>query len=122
MAREKRVLKNIERYFKKLKKDLNKIKIYEYNITHDIRSLFNNKISKKDYYEPIEIKRALEGNYIEYESRGDSNDNLSLEEYINIINDDKAHDEWKIQLAMKVKFISSVDDNEFRICIQKVIM
>ena len=79
------MLKNIERYFKKLKKDLNKIKLYEYNITHDIRNLFNNKISKKVYYEPIEVKSVLDGNYIQYESRGDSDDNLSLEEYINII-------------------------------------
>ena len=38
-TREKRVLKNIERYFKKLKKDLNKIKIYQYNTTSDIRNL-----------------------------------------------------------------------------------
>ena len=45
-TKEKSVLKNIERYFKKLKKDLNKIKIYKYNITHDIRNLFN-EISKK---------------------------------------------------------------------------
>ena len=37
------------------------------------------------YYKPIEIKSALEGNYIEHESRGDNNDNLSLEEYLNII-------------------------------------
>ena len=97
------MLKNIERYFKKLKKDLNKIKLYEYNITHDIRNLFNNKISKKVYYEPIEVKSVLDGNYIQYESRGDSDDNLSLEEYINIIrpylrdmiNNYKAQGEWK---------------------------
>ena len=38
-TREKRVLKNIERYFKKLKKDLNKINIYQYNTTSDIRNL-----------------------------------------------------------------------------------
>ena len=63
-TKEKRMLKNIGRYFKKLKKYLNKIKIYEYNITHDIRNLFNNKISKKDYYEPMEVKSALDGNYI----------------------------------------------------------
>ena len=37
------------------------------------------------YYKPIEIKSALEVNYIEHESRGDNNDNLSLEEYLNII-------------------------------------
>ena len=83
-TREKGVLKNIERYFKKLKKDLNKIKIYQYNITSDISHLFN-EITKEDYYEPIEIKSAFDGSYIQYESRWDSDDNLSLEEYINII-------------------------------------
>ena len=82
--REKRVPKNIERYFKKLTEDLNKIKIYKYNITHDICHLFN-EISKEDYYELIEIKSAFDGSYIEHESRGDNDDNLSLEEYLNII-------------------------------------
>ena len=122
LTREKRVLKNIERYFKKLKKDLNKIKIYEYNITHDICNLFN-EITKEDYYEPIEIKSAFDGSYIQYESRGDNDDdNLSLEEYLDIIrpylrdmiNNHKAQGEWKIQLVMKIKFISSLDDDEFR--------
>ena len=119
--KEKRGLKNIERYFKKLNKDLNKIKIYKYNITHDMRNLFN-EITKENDYEPIEIKNAFDGSYIEYESRGDNNDNLSLEEYLNIIrqylrdmiNNHKANGEWKIQLVMKIKFISSLDDNEFR--------
>ena len=125
-TKEKRILKKIKKYFKKLKKDLNKIKIYKYNITHDTRNLFNNKIIKKDYYEPIEIRSALEGNYIEYESRGD-NDNFSLEEYLNVIrpylrdmiNNHKAQGEWEIQLAMKIKFISSLDDNEFRMMYTK---
>ena len=49
-TKEKRMLKNIEKYFKKLKEDLNKIKIYQYNITRDIGHLFN-EISKQDYYE-----------------------------------------------------------------------
>ena len=57
-TKEKRVLKNIERYFKKLKEDLNKIKIYQYNITRDIGYLFN-EITKENYYEPIEIKSAF---------------------------------------------------------------
>ena len=120
------MLKNIERYFKKLKKDLNKIKIYQYNITSDISHLFN-EITKEDYYEPIEIKSAFDGSYIEYESRGDNDDNLSLEEYLNIIrlflrdmiNNHKAHGEWKIQLVMKINFISSLDDNEFRVMYTK---
>ena len=83
-TKEKRVLKNIEKYFKKLKEDLNKIKIYQYNITRDIGHLFN-EITKENYYEPIEIKSAFDDNYIEYESRRDNDGNLSLEEYLNII-------------------------------------
>ena len=59
------MLKNIIKYFKKLKEDLNKIKKYQYNITSDIHYLFN-EISKEDYYEPTEIKSAFDGNYIEY--------------------------------------------------------
>ena len=115
------MLKIDEEYFKRQKKDLNKIKICQYNITRDIGHLFN-EISKEDYYEPIEIKNALEGSYIEYESRGDNNDNLSLEEYLNIIRpylkdmigNHKAHNEWKIQLVMKIIFISSLSTDEFR--------
>ena len=75
--------KDIIKYFKKLKEDLNKIKKFQYNITRDLHYLFN-EISE-DYYEPIEIKSAFEGNYIEYESRGDNDDNLSLDKYLNII-------------------------------------
>ena len=55
------MLKNIEKYFKNLKKDLNKIKKYHYNITSDILRLFN-ETSKEDYDEAIEIKSALDGN------------------------------------------------------------
>ena len=120
-TREKGVLKNIERYLKKLKKDLNKIKLYQYNITRDISHLFN-EITKEDYYEPLEIKSTLEGSYLQYESRGDSDDNLLLEEYINIIrpylrdmiNNHKAQGEWSIQLVMKINFISSVGADESR--------
>ena len=101
-TKEKRILKNIEKYFKKLKEDLKKIKIYQYNITHDIGHLFN-EITKEDYYEPTEIKSAFDDNYIEYESRGDNDDNLTLEEQLNIIRpylrdmiyNHKAHSEWK---------------------------
>ena len=119
-TREKRVLKNMKKFFKELKKDLNKIKKYQY-ITSDIHNLFN-EIGKEDYYKPIEIKSALEGSYIEYESRGDNDNNLSLEKYLNIIrpyprdmiDDRKTHGEWNIQLIMKINFICSVSTNEFR--------
>ena len=84
------MLENIKKYFKSLKEDLNKIKIYQYNITRNIDNLFN-EINKEDYYEPIEIKSAFNGNYIEYESKGDK-DNLSLEEYLDIRDIFKRHD------------------------------
>ena len=84
------MLENIKKYFKSLKEDLNKIKIYQYNITHNIDNLFN-EINKEDYYEPIEIKSTFNGNYIEYESKGDK-DNLSLEEYLDIRDIFKRHD------------------------------
>ena len=115
------MLKNIDKYFKQLKEDLNKIKIYQYNTTCDIGYLFN-EITKEDYYEPIEIKSAFDRNYTEYKSRGDNDDNLTIEEYLNIIrqylsdmiDNHKAHSEWKIQLLMKINFISSLDTAEFR--------
>ena len=52
----------------------------------------------------IEIKSAFDDNFIEYESRGDNNNNLSLEEYFNIIrpylrdmiDNHKTYGEWKI--------------------------
>ena len=53
-------------------------------------------------------KSAFEDNYIEYESKGDEDKNLSLKEYLdmirsklsNMINDHKTQSEWKIQLTM----------------------
>ena len=42
----------MEKYFKKLKEDLNKMKIYQYNITRDIDYLFN-EITAENYYKPI---------------------------------------------------------------------
>ena len=71
------MLKNIIKYFKKLKEDLNKIKKYQYNITSDIRYLMKS------------LKKTITSHYIEYESKGDNNDNLLLEEYLNIF---KRHD------------------------------
>ena len=76
------------------------------------------------YYEPIKTKSSFNGNYIKYESRGNKDKNLSLKEYLDIfkpylrdmINDHKAQfGEWKIQLSVSIKFISSKDSNETRI-------
>ena len=40
---------------------------------------------KKNYYKPRRTKDASNDNYIEYESKGDKNKNLLLEDYLYII-------------------------------------
>ena len=103
----------------------------------DIGNLFNQS-TDKDYYKPIKTKSAFNGNYIEYESNGDKDKNLSAKKYLNmirpylsdIINDYKAFKnlkvhsgnevsdyetqfgEWKIQLTMSINFISPKDSDE----------
>ena len=77
----------------------------------------------KKTYKPIKIKHAFDDNYIKNESRGDKYNNLSLEEYLNIIrpylrdmiDNHKALGEWKIQLIMRIIFVSSLDINEIHI-------
>ena len=113
------MLKRINRYLKNFKNDLDKLQKYQYNITHGIDYLFN---EEDDYYKPKEVKRAFDGSYILYGSRGDSDGRLSIDEYFNIIrpclkdliDDHKSKDKWKIQLAiasflsllqMQMKFI-----------------
>ena len=93
----------------------------------------------EDYYKPIIAKSTFDGSYVLYESKGDKEKNLSINEYLNIIkshlsdiiNDHKTHclvryhsgnktwleetsSEWKIQLAMEINFISSKDSDETR--------
>ena len=107
---------------------------YQYNDNEDqdykgirqIEKLFN-KINEEDYYKPIKTKSALNDNYIEYEyeyeSRGDRDKNLSVEDYLNIIrpylrdiiDNHRANGVWEIQLIMRINFISSLDTDKFRI-------
>ena len=55
-----------------------------------------------DYYKPIKTYEAFGNSYAEYQSEGDKDKNLSIKEYLymvepylnHIINDHK--DEWKI--------------------------
>ena len=59
-------------------------------------------------------------NHIEYESNGDRNKTLSMEEYLNkirpylkeIINNLKRSDTWKIRLSIATNFMSSKDTDE----------
>ena len=93
----------------------------------------------EDYYEPIKVKSAFDGNYIQYESKGDKGKNLSIQKYLkmvkpylsDLINNHKTHglvryhsgnkswleetsSKWKIQLTMAINFISSKDSDETR--------
>ena len=91
----------------------------------------------EDYYEPILVKSVFDGNYIQYESRGNKGKNLSVKRYLkmikpnlsDLINRHKTHglaryhsgnkswtgktsSEWKIQITMAINFISSKDSDE----------
>ena len=66
----------------------------------------------KDYYKPILVKSGYNGNYIQYESRGDKI--LTLKEYLvliekylrKLINYYKNKSKWKVQLIAEISFIS----------------
>ena len=122
-------LQKAEEFLKKLKEDLNRLEKYQYNDNEDqdykgirqIENLFN-KINEEDYYKPIKTEDSND-NYTEYESRGDKDKNLSLEDYLNairpylkdMINNYKANEEWeRIQLLIHITFVSSLDKNKFR--------
>ena len=70
---------------------------------------------KEDYYNWVRVFNFWNNNYIEYESIGDRNKNLSVKEHLNeiipylgdmIINLQNI-DKWKIQLTIEINFISS---------------
>ena len=107
------MLKNIDRYLKNFKKDLDKLQKYQYNITYGLDYLFNEKY----YYKPTEVKSAFDGSYILYESKGDKDSKLAIYKYFDmkdLIDDHKAKGEWKIQLTMRIIFVSFKDENETR--------
>ena len=117
--KEKIVLKNIGKYLKKLNNDLKKLNKYQDNITYGLDYLFN----EEDYYKPTEVKSAFDGNYVLYESRGDKDANLALYEYFekikphlkDMIDDYKSKGELKIQVTMRIIFISFIDKNETQV-------
>ena len=121
-------LQKIEESLGKLKRELEKIK--RRNIINDIgyigikeiQNLFN-EINEEDCYRLIKFKHALNDEYVEYESRGDEDNILSIWEYFNMIRpylidtiyNHKAQGDCKIQLIMRVIFVSSIDRAEFRV-------
>ena len=114
------MLKNIETYLKNLKKDLEKLQ--KNSITYGLDYLFN-EFGEVDYYEPKDVKRAFNGNYVLYESKGDKDNKLAIYEYFDIIrpylkdmiDNHKARGEWKIQLTMQIFFASFIDSNGTRV-------
>ena len=86
-------------------------------VLRDIRTLYES--DKEDYYKPIGIPNAFSSNHIEYESNGNKDKILFIDncldmirQYLSdIINDHKTQGEWKIQLTMAINFISSKDSD-----------
>ena len=74
------MLKNIDRYLKKLNNDLEKLQKYEYNLTYGLDCLLN-EVNEEDYYKPREVKSAFDGSYVLYESKKDKDNMLSIYEY-----------------------------------------
>ena len=83
-------------------------------IIRDLRFLF--EAIESD--EPRKIKGAFDGNYVEYESNGDTGEILSIEGYLNKIRHylsdiiDEHKGGWKIQLAAEITF-SNVGEKYF---------
>ena len=57
---------------------------YQYNITHGLDYLFNEH-DEEDYYKPTQVKSAFDGSYVLYESKGDKDARLSIDENFDII-------------------------------------
>ena len=87
-----------------------------------IRKLFQQQ-QEEHYYKPERVSNFWNNSYIEFESNGDRNRNVSLDELINkiksylrnIIIDLQNSDALKIQLTTAINFISSKDDEEERV-------
>ena len=81
------------------------------------------EVSEGDYYKSILVKSFFKGNYKYYGSKGDQEKILSVRQYLNkitpqlydLINNDRiARRVWKIEISMRVNFISSKDTGETR--------
>ena len=97
----------------------------DYHGIRDIENLFDN-VNDNDYYKPILVKSSFKENYKYYESRGDKDKKLSVEQYLDmikpylsdLINENKAiennSNEWKIQINMHLNFVYLNDTGEIR--------
>ena len=106
-------IKEIEQNLTELEESLFKFNKYydcviEYKWIRVVGNLFNgvalNQSTDEGYYKPIKTNSAFNGNYIEYQSKDDKDNNLSIKEYLymtihlrDIINDHKAHGKFNYQ-------------------------
>ena len=113
--KERKILDRIITYFDKLHDELLKQSKYEYN-QYALGLLFTDG----DYYKPIEIKRAFNGNYLLYESNGNEKGLLYIHEYLDkirpylryLIDFYNTKGEWKVQLSMSITFISYINPDQ----------
>ena len=113
----KKAKKSIEikhkKRFKKIQETVNKLILKVKQLKKNIR---------KDVYKPIKISGAFSDNFVEYQSNGNRDRSISIARYLNnirehlrkLIHDQKENGEWKIQLIMKINFISSRNFTESR--------
>ena len=118
------VSKKTKKYLDKLKERIYKLHKYynhddaEYRGIKEINNLFDLSIYE-DYYKPIIVKGASNNNYIQYESKGNKDNILMPNEYLDMVrpylvdmtNDHKSQSEWKIQLTLEINFASSKPDS-----------
>ena len=109
--------KKTKRYLDELDKKILKLDKYhdyddyEYKGIKDIKDLFKLSIDK-DHYKPTLVKSGYNGNYAQYESKGDKILTLKgylalIEKYLReLINYYKNKGEWKVQLIAEINFIS----------------
>ena len=97
----------------------------DYHGIRDIENLFDN-VNDNDYYKPSLVESSFKVNYKYYESRGDKDKKLSVEQYLDmikpylsdLINENKvietSSNEWIVQINMHINFVSSNDTGEIR--------
>ena len=73
-------IKDIRNLFR-LEKETKAIK---YRILTNIKNLFEHE-EEENYYKPVRVSKFWSNNYIEYESNGDRNKTISVEEYLSKI-------------------------------------
>ena len=100
------IIKSIRNHFNLEKEN----KVIKDKIISDIRNLL--ELENQDYCKQIRVGNLCSSNYIEHESNGDRDKNLSIEAYLNkikqylkdIIIDLQTSNSWKIQLTTAINF------------------